>query len=310
MQSTIIISQPARATRPPRRRAGPVQRRERLGLFYVAPAVILVTFFFLIPLVSTIWTSLRRQPLYGPSEFIGLQNYVTAFQDPIYWSAVWFTFQFMAVTLVVGTVLSFLLALFVSSPHRGVGLFRTAFFLPVTMGYASAGFLWFYMLDGRVGVFNDLLQRLGITDDPISFLSDVSTSFWAIALMTVWKSAGFAMVIFLIGIQAIPHELFEAFRVDGANRFQTVRLLIIPLLRQNIALVVILGFVVGMLTFDQFFVTTAGAPKGQTITAVFSIYANAFSYQKLGYGSALSVILLVILALVSALQLVIFRRKA
>ena len=260
--------------------------------------------------MGTVWTSLRRQPLYGPGEFVGLMNYGNAFQDPIFWSAVWFTFRFMAVTLAAGTVLSFILALLVSQPRRGVGLFRTALFLPVTMGYASAGFLWFYMLDGRVGVFNDLLLRSGITDDPVSFLADVSTSFWAIALLTVWKSAGFAMVIFLIGIQAIPRELFEAFYVDGATRLQTVRLLIIPLLRNNIALVVILGVVGGMLAFDQFFVMTKGGPSGQTMTAVYSIFANAFDYQKLGYGSALSVILLGLLAVVSAVQLVIFRSKS
>jgi multiple sugar transport system permease protein len=294
----------------PRRRVGPVRRRERQGLIYVAPAVLLTLLFFIVPLLGTVWTSLRRQPLYGPSTFIGIDNYVNAFQDPVFWSAVWFTFRFMAVVLVVGTLLSFALALLVSQPRRGVGLFRTAVFLPVTMGYASAGFLWYYMLDGRVGVFNDLLMRAGITDDPVSFLSDVSTSFWAIALLTIWKSAGFAMVIFLIGIQAIPRELFEAFLVDGATRLQTVRLLIVPLLRNNIALVVILGVVGGMLTFDQFFVMTKGGPSGQTMTAVYSIFANAFDYQKLGYGSALSVILLGLLAMVSAAQLIIFRRRS
>lgn len=309
---TSTLTTPTRAAQSSRRaaRVGPVARRARLGMLYVLPAFALVTLFFLVPLLGTIWTSLRRQPLYGPSEFIGLQNYASALADPLFWSAMWFTVKFTAVTLVIGTVLSFLLALFVSKPRRGVGIFRTAFFLPVTMGYASAGFLWLYLLDGRIGVVNDLLQRIGIIDQPISFLSQTSSSFWAIAILTIWKSAGFAMVIFLIGIQAIPRELFEAFGVDGANRFQTVRLLVVPMLRQNIALVVILGIVVGMLTFDQFFVMTGGAPKGETMTAVFSIYANAFDYQKLGYGSALSVILLAILTLISAIQLLVFRRKS
>jgi multiple sugar transport system permease protein len=178
------------------------------------------------------------------------------------------------------------------------------------MGYASAGFLWFYMLDGRVGVINDMLVGAGITDDPIAWLADVSTSFWAIAALTVWKSAGFAMVIFLLGIQAIPQELFEAFRVDGASRFQTIRMLIVPLLRSNFALVLILGVVGGMLTFDQFFTMTKGGPNGQTMTAVYSIFANAFDYQKLGYGSALSVILLGLLAVVSAVQLLLFRSRS
>jgi multiple sugar transport system permease protein len=197
----------------------------------------------------------------------------------------------------------------VSQPRRGVGFFRIAFFLPVTMGYASAGFLWYYMLDGRVGVINDLIVKLGISLDPIAWLSDAKTSFWAIALLTIWKSAGFAMVIFLIGIQAIPKDLFEAFHVDGASRLQTIRLLVIPLLRNNIALVVILGVVGGMLTFDQFFTMTKGGPSGTTMTAVYSLYANAFTFQKLGYGSALSVILLGMLAIVSAIQLYFFRSK-
>ena len=305
------IGQDVRTTaKGPHRRVGPVARRERQGIFYVAPAVLLTSFFFLIPLLGTVWTSLHRQPLYGPGEFIGFTNYVNAFQDAAFWSTVWFTFRFMLVTLVGGTVVSFLLALFISQPRRGIGLFRTAFFLPVTLGYASAGFLWFYLLDGRVGVFNDILIRLGITQEPVAWLSDIRTSFWAIVLLTVWKSAGFAMVIFLIGIQAIPKELFEAFYVDGATRLQTVRLLVIPLLRNNIALVIILGVVGGMLTFDQFFVMTKGGPSGQTMTAVYSIYANAFDYQKLGYGSALSVILLGMLAIVSAVQLAIFGRKS
>lgn len=279
-------------------------------MLYAAPAVLLTSVFFLVPLLGTVWTSLRKQPLYGPSTFIGIDNYVNAFHDPMFWSAVWFTFRFMLVTLSVGTVLSFLLALLVSQPRRGVGFFRTAFFLPVTMGYASAGFLWYYMLDGRVGVINDMIIRLGISHDAVAWLSDAKTSFWAIAVLTIWKSAGFAMVIFLIGIQAIPQDLFEAFRVDGATRFQTIRLLVIPLLRNNIALVVILGVVGGMLTFDQFFTMTKGGPSGSTMTAVYSLYANAFDFQKLGYGSALSVILLGMLAIVSAVQLYFFRPKS
>jgi multiple sugar transport system permease protein len=279
-------------------------------MLYAAPAVLLTSVFFLVPLLGTVWTSLRKQPLYGPSTFIGIDNYVNAFHDPMFWSAVWFTFRFMLVTLSVGTVLSFLLALLVSQPRRGVGFFRTAFFLPVTMGYASAGFLWYYMLDGRVGVINDMIIRLGLSHDAVAWLSDAKTSFWAIAVLTIWKSAGFAMVIFLIGIQAIPQDLFEAFRVDGATRFQTICLLVIPLLRNNIALVVILGVVGGMLTFDQFFTMTKGGPSGSTMTAVYSLYANAFDFQKLGYGSALSVILLGMLAIVSAVQLYFFRPKS
>jgi multiple sugar transport system permease protein len=272
--------------------------------------VVLTAAFFLYPLAGTVWTSLFRQPLYGPGVFAGAANYVAAFRDTQFWTSVLFTLAFTAVTLVIGTVFSFALALLVSQQRRGVGLFRTAFFIPVTVGFAASGFLWFYMLDGRVGVLNDILMRLGLTHQPIEWLSDPRTSFWAIALMTIWKSAGFAMVIFIIGIQAIPKELFEALHVDGAGRWNTLRYLTIPMLRYNVALVVILGIVTGMLSFDQFFTMTKGGPNGSTMTAVYSIYANAFEYQKLGYGSALSVILLGALAIVSAVQLLVFRRRS
>jgi multiple sugar transport system permease protein len=118
------------------------------------------------------------------------------------------------------------------------------------------------------------------------------------------------MIIFLIGMQAIPNELYEAFRVDGARPAQTLRYLTVPLLRSSFALVLILGVVGGMLSFDQFYSMTRGGPNGQTTTAVYTMFLNGFDYQKLGYASALAVVLLVLLALVSVAQLALFRRKS
>ncbi|PSL02173.1 carbohydrate ABC transporter membrane protein 1 (CUT1 family) [Haloactinopolyspora alba] len=292
-----------------RRRAGIVTRRNRRGLWYVMPALAMTLVFFTTPLLGTMWTSLHDWPLYGDSTFIGMDNYRTAWNDPAFWSTLLFTVQFMAAVTLIGVIVSFGLALIVRTPRRGVGLLRTAYFLPVTVGYAAAGFLWFYLLDGRVGVVNDVLLRLGIVDAPVQWLADVDTSFWAIVAMSVWKSAGFGMVIFLIGMQAIPNELYEAFRVDGANGRQTVRHLTIPLLRNNFALVMVLNVALNMLAFDQFYAMTGGGPNGETVTAVYNVFLNAFEYQKLGYGSALAMMLLVVLALVSFAQLAIFRRR-
>jgi multiple sugar transport system permease protein len=295
------------AARAPR---GPIARRQRMGLLYVAPAAAMTLLFFIAPLAGTLWTSLHRWPLYGDAEFTGIDNYRDALQDGAFWASVWFTTKFTAATTALGVLLSFGLALIVRTPRRGVGLLRTAYFLPVTLGYAAAGFLWFYLYDGRVGVVNDVLLRLGVIDAPVPWLTEVGTSFWAIVVMTVWKSAGFGMVIFLVGMQAIPGELYEAFRVDGASRWQTLRHLTIPLLRTSFSLVLVLSVVVGMLSFDQFYTMTKGGPSGQTVTAVYAIFLNAFDYQKLGYGSALAVILLAILAVVSVAQLTVFRRRA
>ena len=148
---------------------------------------------------------------------------------------------------------------------------------------------------------------LGLTDKTVNLLADFDTAFWSIIVMVVWKIAGFTMIILLTGLQAIPTELQEAARIDGASRWQRFRRITLPLMRRTIALALILSVAGSMLAFDQFYIILRGGPQNQTITAVYWIFNQSFVSFKLGYGAALSMVLLVILVALSLVQLWLLR---
>jgi multiple sugar transport system permease protein len=289
----------------PRRRAA--IKRGGTGFLYTVPALVSVIVFFLIPLAGTIYISFHHWPLYGPHQWNGLKNYTLAYQDPLFRQSLYFTAKYTGAMLVLGVVISFGLALMLHRPRLGTGALRTIFFLPVTVGTAAAGYLWFYMLNGEVGVINKMLTTLHVTNQPLDWLGSSRSAFWAIVFVTLWKTVGFPMVIFLMGMQGIAPEIYEAANMDGAGPVATLRRITIPLLKRSFVLVTVLSIVTGALSFDQFFTMTRGGPIGSTVSAVYSIYLNGFSYQSLGYASALSVILLIMLLVISAFQIIALR---
>jgi multiple sugar transport system permease protein len=189
----------------------------------------------------------------------------------------------------------------------GVGLFRTAYFLPVVIGLGTASLLWVWMFNDQVGVFDGILQGLGLVKDPVEFLADPIGALIAIVVMITWKTAGFTMLLLVVGMQAIPDEFYEAATVDGAGRWARLRYITLPLLRRTFALALVISVIGSFLAFDQFYIMTHGGPQNQTITAVYWIYNNAFTYFKMGYGAALSIVLLIILIAISVVQLYLLR---
>lgn len=291
--------------------AGPsslmARQQRRFGLVVLTPALALITAFFLLPMAYTFWISLHDWPLMGATRFVGLDNYAYALFDPDYRDSLVFTLKFASVTTVITVVLAFMLALLVWRSFRGASWFRSAYFVPVAVGMAAAGYLWFNLFDPRVGMLDAVLESIGIIDEPLNWLAGETTAFWALVATTVWKSCGFGMVMYVVGLQGVPTELRESFEVDGADRAQTLRFLVIPLVRRTTALVLVFTVLNTTLAFDQFYAMTKGGPGKSMVSAVYSIYNNAFIYQDLGYGSALATILLLVLAVVSALQLRLLR---
>ena len=282
-------------------------RRQGVGFLFVLPSVLFVVVFFLVPLAMTGWMSLNDWPLLGSPHFIGLGNYQTLGSDSTFWNSLAFTVKYTVVVTPIIFITAFVLALLVRQPVRGVGLFRTAYFLPVVIGLGTASLLWVWLFNDQVGVFSGVLQGLGIIQDPIEFLADSTIALLAIVAMVTWKTAGFTMLLLVVGMQSIPDEYMEAARVDGAGRWARLRYITIPLLRRTFALALVLSVIGSFLAFDQFYILTHGGPQNQTITVVYWIYNNAFTYFKLGYGAALSIVLLVILVLISVVQLYLLR---
>lgn len=283
------------------------QRRQQAGLFFVLPAVLFTLVFFIIPLIMTFWMSLNNWPLLGKYFFIGLDNYIKLASDNQFWSSLWFTTKYTALVTPFIFIFAFILALLVDLPLRGVSVFRTAYFLPVVIGLGTSSLLWVWLLNDRVGIVNGLLMDLGWIKNPVIWLGNKDLAMFSIIFSVVWKTVGFTMILLLAGMQAIPEELYQAATVDGASFWARLRYITLPLLRRTFALALVLSMIGSYLAFDQFFIMTRGGPSNQTITVVYWIFTNSFTYFKMGYGAALSIVLLAILVLLSIIQLYLLR---
>ena len=283
------------------------QRRKLTGVLFVLPSVIFVLTFFILPLLMTIFMSFHDWPLFGDRAFIGVENYVNLTSDRQFIRSLDFTARY---TLLV-TPPIFLLAFFLASlvRHRlpGIGIFRTIFFLPVVIGLGVSSLLWVWLLDDRVGLINQFLLDVGIIEKPQLFLARPNTAMNVIILSIVWKTVGLTMILLLAGLQAIPDELYESANVDGAGYFQKLFRITLPLMRRTIALALILSVIGSVLAFDQFYIMTSGGPRNSTISIVYWIFNNSFTYFDMGYGAAMSIVLLIILVVLSTVQFYLLR---
>jgi multiple sugar transport system permease protein len=236
-----------------------------------------------------------------------VQNYVDLLQDKQFWQSLWFTTQYTLLVTPPIFILAFILAILVNLPLRGVGIFRTIYFLPVVIGLGTSSLLWVWLLNDRVGIINGVLVDLGLIKRPLVWLADYNLAMIAIIVSIVWKTVGFTMILLLSGMQGIPDELYDAAMVDGAGYWGRLLRITLPLLRRTFALALVLSVIGSYLAFDQFYIMTRGGPQNSTITTVYWIFNNSFTYYKMGYGAALSLVLLVILTLLSVIQLRLLR---
>ncbi|SNT43875.1 multiple sugar transport system permease protein [Asanoa hainanensis] len=313
-----IVTTPRRAQRaeqagppPARRRFRRQTRRAWLGIAYASPTAVMVALFFLTPLVLVGWMSLHRWPLLAPPTLNAPDNFTTIGDNELVRSATWFTIKYTVIITVLLFAVSLGLALLVQHRRRGVGFFRTAFFLPMAVGFASASLLFLGLLSDEIGPVSDLLRGIGLIDGYVSWTSGSANSALGSAVVLVlWRFAGFNMLILLTGLQAIPPEIYEAARVDGASRWQTFRSITLPLLRPTIALVLTLMVTGSLLAFDQFWILTRGGPDNSTTSLVMVIYREAFIRLDLGSAAAISVVLLVVLVVFNVIQLGVLRRRS
>jgi multiple sugar transport system permease protein len=279
------------------------------GLIYLAPALIFVAIFVFYPLSRMIWVSLTDESLLGAGKFVGFENYLKAFGDRNFWRAFRFTLSYTLYITPVLMGLGFLFALLASRNSPLTRFTRGVIFLPVVIGLASSSLLWFWLFDQQVGLFNKLLVDIGILEEPLVWFRKAETAQLAVIISVVWKVAGFGMILMLAGIQTIGDDIMEAAMIDGASYWKRVRRIIIPLAARSIVLATLISAIGSMLAFDQFYLMTGGGPRGQTFTSVYWIYQNSFVRFDLGYGSALSVLLMLVILIGTTLQLMLTRRR-
>ncbi|MEU6353897.1 sugar ABC transporter permease [Streptomyces sp. NPDC047072] len=277
--------------------------RKVQGLGYAAPTAVFVAVFFVWPLLLVGQMSFRDWPLLaGDLGGNGTENYTDVTDSTLFWPAVRFTLLYTVIVTVILLGLALLLALLVQESRPGTGFFRTVYFLPGALGLASASLLFWGLYSPTTGPLSRTAEHLGLAGEPVSFLGTPTSALLSTVFLVVWKFAGFYMLILLVGLQRIPHELYESARMDGASRTQIFRSITLPLLRPSLALSLLLCVTGSLLAFDQFFVLTKGGPDNSTVTIVQLIYREAFQRLNLGTAAALSLLVLAALLLLNVLQ--------
>ena len=273
--------------------------RKYVGLVFVAPWLIAFLAFELIPILAAFYYSFTNWSVVGETEFVGWANYREMFfRDRLFWKSFWNTLYYTGLSVPLGVVAGFLLALMLNANIRGRALFRTLFYLPAVVPTVAAAVVWLWIFDTNRGLLNYGLSLVGL--DPIRWLTSPSWSKNALVLMSLWTIGG-GMVIYLAGLQAIPRELYEAAEVDGANAFQKLIRITVPLMTPTIFFNLLLGLIGSFQVFNIAFITTGGGPVNSTLFYMLHLYNNAFGYLRMGYASAMAVVLFVVVLGLSAI---------
>jgi len=277
--------------------------RRRIGMLYALPTAIYVAVFFVVPLLLVVRMSAGNWTLLGGDRGLNFpKNFTAIGSNTLFWPAVAFTIEYTVIVTILLIGLGLGLALLVQESGRWSGFLRTSFLLPAAIGLATASLLFWGFYSPTIGPISPPLEKLGLIHEPIQFLGTSLSALLSTVFLIVWKYAGFYMLILLVGLQAIPSEVYEAAAIDGATRWQTLRRVTLPLLRPSLALALILCITGSLLAFDQFYILTKGAPDNTTVTVVQLIYREAFQRQNLGTAAALSIIVLAVLLVINAVQ--------
>ncbi|MFJ5954347.1 carbohydrate ABC transporter permease [Paenarthrobacter sp. NPDC092416] len=312
---TTLTKQPdpglsaTRGSRKTRKRGKPADGFRGIGdlkvaLFFIAPAMVGLILFYLVPTIRGIYLSFTEYSILGDPEWIGARNYERIAKDPLFWNALGVTSEYVVINIVLQTALALGLAILMHRVAKST-LIRGALLMPYLMANVIAALLWFWMLDYQIGIINQIIEWTGLPR--VAFFGSEQ---WAIptqALINTWRHMGYTALLIFAGLQAIPNSVYEAASIDGSRAVSTFWRITLPLLRPVLVLVLVVTVIGSFQVFDTVAVTTAGGPVNATRVLQFYIYQRAFNEQDFGYGSALAVILFLILAIVAFIQMKFLR---
>jgi multiple sugar transport system permease protein len=286
--------------------------RNVAGWIFAAPALAVIALFFVFPVLAALALSLTDFDIYaladrGNLRFVGLQNYVTLLREPLFWDALGNTTYFVVVGVPLSIAVSLAAALLLNS-RLGMfkPLFRTAYFAPVVTTVVAVAVIWRYLFHTRYGLVNWVLGGLGI--EPIDWLGDPAWSMPTIILFAVWKNFGYNMIILLAGLQAIPEDLYEAARIDGANAWRQFVHITLPMLGPVLLVVGIITVSGYFQLFAEPYVITQGGPLQSTVSVLYLMYEQGFKWWNLGVASAVAFLLFLLISVVTS-SLIWFARK-
>lgn len=266
----------------------------RDGYIFILPWLIGFFLFTLIPFISSFVLSLTDYSIMGETSFIGLDNYkMMFFEDDKFWQSLKVTFSYVFITVPLKMVVALLVAMLLNSKRRGIGLYRTAFYLPSLIGGSVAVAVVWKQLFANNGLINSFLELLGA--DPIYWFTDTRFAMWTLISMAVWQF-GAPMLIFLSALKQISPSYYEAARIDGATAFDRFFKITLPMITPVLFYNLIMQMIGSFTTFTQSYVVTEGGPLNSTLFYALYLYRRAFEFFDMGYGSAMAWVLLIIIA--------------
>jgi multiple sugar transport system permease protein len=276
-----------------------IQKRRRMGLIFILPAVLYLLVFLIIPIGTAIGISLTKYSILSAPKFVGLKNYVRIFSMPTFWNSLQVTGIYIIMRLTGIIILAFFMALAINQNLPGGNFFQAVYFMPYVFPLAVTSIIWklFYQ---PFGLIEQLTTSIGL--EPIFWLTSVNTALLGITITTVWSAAGYYSIIILAGLQTIPRDVLEAAEIDGANRIRRFLYIILPYLKPTIFFILVVGTINSIRGFPPFLIMTGGGPGNATRVIGLMIYEYGFVHLKMGIGSAISLVLLVIILGITLVQ--------
>ncbi|GAB5493634.1 MAG: sugar ABC transporter permease [Phototrophicaceae bacterium] len=266
---------------------------------FIAPMLIGLVLFRLGPIIAALFISFTKWNVRTDPEFVGLANYQEMFASETFWMVLGNTLLFAIVYVPSVIILALIMALLVNQKLRGIAVYRALFFMPYITSMVAVAMVWNWIFSTRFGVLNNVLRELFNTPN-VSWLTEYPL--WVLIIVTVWKTSGFQMMIYVAGLQGIPSYLYEAAKIDGATRWQQFRHITIPLLTPITFFVLIFSIIEAFRTFEVTFSMTGGGPLNQSTTLAYYIYQNAFVFNRMGYASSLAYMLMFIVGVITVLN--------
>jgi len=282
------------------KKSGRLSGAKLLPYLLVSPYLVFVSVFVLFPVLFCLFLTFHKWNIIAPMQFAGTDNYSRLFQDRLFWKAIGNTLKFLLLHIPLQLVLSLTLAWLLNQKIRAVSFFRASFFMPVIVSGVVVTILWQQLLGYDSGLINRLLTTIGIKK--VGWLVDPDMAIYSIAVMATWKNVGLYVILFLIGLQTVPPQYYEAAELDGASRWQQFYHITLPMINPTIFMVVILSTIGGFSLFIEPYIMTGGGPLNTTLSAVLYIYKQAFQYYNMGYSATLGFFYALMIMTVVVLQ--------
>lgn len=277
-------------------------REARSGYLFTLPTLIYIIFIFFMPAIYTIVLSMNSWSIRGFGGFVGLQSYSELLRDPLFRKSLVNTLLF-ALMSVPGTVIFGLLAALAFQSRTRLplrNLYKALYFLPLIVSLVAVAFVWRWMFNPSIGLLNNILRSMGLPEQ--GWLNDTAQVLPSLSIMYIWARMGFAMVIFVAGLEGIPQDYYDAAAIDGASNWQKFRHMTFPLLNPQIVLVIILEMITALRTFDLPYIAAGGGPIHASRTVVLHIYDSAFQYLRMSTAAAAAIVLFVLILTLTLLQ--------